>query len=63
MRRDPPWVCWRLCVPISAPTSRPPSYVVGPLAGALIAGAFAWILRGPGGDPGALAAARDTLDR
>ena len=25
-------------------------YVVGPLAGALIAVGFAWILRGPGGD-------------
>ncbi len=38
-------------------------YVVGPLAGALIAVAFAWILRGPGGDPGGVAAARGALDR
>jgi aquaporin Z len=38
-------------------------YVVGPLAGALIAVSFAWILRGPGGDPGGVAAARGTLDR
>jgi len=37
-------------------------YVVGPLAGALIAVGFAWILRGPGGDPGGLAAARGMLD-
>jgi aquaporin Z len=36
-------------------------YLVGPLAGALIAVAFAWILRGPGGDPGGLAAARGML--
>jgi len=36
-------------------------YIVGPLAGALIAVAFAWILRGPGGDPGGLAAARGML--
>lgn len=38
-------------------------YVVGPLAGAAIAVAFAWILRGPGGDIGGLAAARGMLDR
>ena len=38
-------------------------YVVGPLAGALIAVSFAWILRGPGGDPGGVAAARGTLER
>jgi aquaporin Z len=37
-------------------------YVVGPLAGATIAVAFAWILRGPGGDPGGVTAARGTLD-
>jgi aquaporin Z len=37
-------------------------YVVGPLAGALIAVGFAWILRGPGGDSGGLAAARGMLD-
>jgi aquaporin Z len=36
-------------------------YIVGPLAGALIAVAFAWILRGRGGDPGGLAAARGML--
>ncbi len=35
-------------------------YVVGPLAGALIAVSFAWILRGPGG--GGVAAARGTLN-
>jgi aquaporin Z len=38
-------------------------YLAGPLAGGLIAVAFAWILRGPGGDPGGLAAARGMLDR
>ena len=38
-------------------------YVVGPLTGALIAVSFAWILRGPGGDPGGVRAARGTLDR
>jgi aquaporin Z len=37
-------------------------YVVGPLAGGVIAVVFAWILRGPGGDPGGLAAARGSLD-
>jgi aquaporin Z len=37
-------------------------YLVGPLAGAVIAVAIAWILRGPGGDPGGLAAARGMLD-
>lgn len=36
-------------------------YLVGPLAGALIAVGFAWILRGPGGDPGGVAAARGML--
>ena len=36
-------------------------YLVGPLAGALIAVGFAWILRGPGGDPGGMAAARGML--
>ncbi len=36
-------------------------YVVGPLAGAVIAVAFAWILRGPGGDPGGVAASRGRL--
>jgi aquaporin Z len=36
-------------------------YVVGPFAGALIAVAFAWILRGRGGDVGGLAAARGKL--
>ncbi len=33
-------------------------YVVGPLLGALLAVAFAFILRGSGGDPGAMAAAQ-----
>jgi aquaporin Z len=36
-------------------------YVVGPLAGAIIAVGIAWLLRGPGGDPGGLAAARGKL--
>jgi aquaporin Z len=38
-------------------------YVVGPLAGALIAVGFAYILRGPGGDPVARAAGSGVLDR
>ena len=37
-------------------------YVVGPIAGGLIAVGFAWLLRGPGGDVGGLAAARGELD-
>src|SRR5579871_4157679 len=37
-------------------------YVAGPLAGAVLAVVVAFILRGPGGDPGGLAAARGTLD-
>ena len=37
-------------------------YLVGPLAGGLLAVAFAWILRGPGGDPGGLAAAQGQLE-
>jgi aquaporin Z len=37
-------------------------YVVGPLAGALVAVGVAWVLRGPGGDPGGVAAARGALD-
>jgi MIP family channel proteins len=36
-------------------------YVVGPLAGSVLAVAVAWILRGRGGDAGGLAAARGTL--
>jgi aquaporin Z len=36
-------------------------YLVGPLAGALVAVGFAWILRGPGGDTGGLAAAQGRL--
>jgi len=36
-------------------------YVVGPLAGATVAAGLAWILRGPGGDPGGVTAARGTL--
>jgi aquaporin Z len=38
-------------------------YLVGPLAGALVAVGIAWILRGPGGDPGGVAAARGMLDQ
>jgi aquaporin Z len=38
------------------------AYFAGPLAGAAIAVGIAWLLRGPGGDPGGLAAARGTLD-
>jgi aquaporin Z len=38
-------------------------YLAGPLAGAVVAVAIAWILRGPGGDAGGLAAARGTLSR
>jgi aquaporin Z len=37
-------------------------YLAGPIAGALLAVAFAWVLRGPGGDPGGLVAARGRLD-
>ncbi len=37
-------------------------YLAGPLAGAVIAAAIAWILRGPGGDSGGVTAARGTLD-
>ena len=37
-------------------------YWVGPAAGATLAVAIAWLLRGPGGDPGGIAAARGTLD-
>ncbi|HZS30002.1 MAG TPA: aquaporin [Gaiellaceae bacterium] len=37
-------------------------YLAGPLAGAVIAVGFAWLLRGPGGDPGGVAAARGRLD-
>jgi aquaporin Z len=36
-------------------------YVVGPLAGALIAVGIAYVLRGPGGDPGGVAAAQGRL--
>jgi aquaporin Z len=38
-------------------------YVVGPVAGALVAVGFAYILRGPGGDPVARAAGSGVLDR
>jgi aquaporin Z len=38
-------------------------YLVGPLAGGLLAVGVAWILRGPGGDIGGLLAARGMLDR
>jgi len=37
-------------------------YLVGPLLGATVAVGIAWLLRGPGGDPGGRAAARGTLD-
>ena len=37
-------------------------YLVGPLAGATLAVGFAWVLRGPGGDRSAVAAARGTID-
>ncbi len=36
-------------------------YVVGPLAGAALAVGIAFLLRGPGGDPGGLVAARGSL--
>ena len=39
------------------------AYVVVPLAGALIAVAFAYVLRGPGGDRSGAAAAQGRLDR
>jgi aquaporin Z len=38
------------------------AYVVGPIAGALIAVGFAWILRGPGGDRGGATAAQGKID-
>jgi aquaporin Z len=38
-------------------------YVVGPLAGGLLAVGIAWILRGAGGDAGGLAAAQGQLER
>jgi aquaporin Z len=38
------------------------AYVVGPIAGALIAVGIAWILRGPGGDRSGAAAAQGRLD-
>ena len=37
-------------------------YLVGPVAGATIAVGIAWLLRGPGGDPGGRAAAQGVLD-
>jgi aquaporin Z len=37
-------------------------YLIGPLAGAVIAVGSAWILRGPGGDPGGTTAAQGTID-
>jgi aquaporin Z len=36
-------------------------YLVGPLLGALVAVAFAYVLRGPGGDPGGVRAGQGTL--
>jgi len=38
-------------------------YVAGPIAGALIAVGFAWVLRGSGGDVGGLAAGQGALDK
>jgi aquaporin Z len=38
-------------------------YLAGPIGGAAVAVAIAWVLRGPGGDVGGLAAARGTLRR
>jgi aquaporin Z len=38
-------------------------YLVGPLAGALVAAAFAYVLRGPGGDPGGVRAGQGALGR
>jgi aquaporin Z len=37
-------------------------YIVGPLVGAALAVAGAWVLRGPGGDTGGIVAARGTLN-
>ena len=37
-------------------------YLAGPVAGALVATAFAWALRGPGGDTGGVTAAQGKLD-
>jgi hypothetical protein len=37
------------------------AYVVGPIAGALIAVGFAWILRGPGGGRSGAAAAQGRI--
>jgi aquaporin Z len=37
-------------------------YVAGPLAGGLVAVGISWILRGPGGDAGGIAAAQGSLD-
>jgi aquaporin Z len=37
-------------------------YWAGPIAGATLAVGFAWILRGPGGDPGGVEAAQGRLD-
>jgi aquaporin Z len=38
-------------------------YIVGPLVGGIIAVGCAWMLRGPGGDPGGIAAAQGRLER
>ncbi len=38
-------------------------YIVGPLVGGILAVGCAWLLRGPGGDPGGLAAAQGRLER
>ena len=36
-------------------------YLVGPLVGALLAVSFAYLLRGPGGDPGGVRAGQGIL--
>jgi len=38
------------------------AYLIGPAAGATIAVGIAWVLRGPGGDPGGITAARGAAD-
>jgi aquaporin Z len=38
-------------------------YLAGPVLGGILAVGIAWVLRGPGGDPGGLTAAQGTLER
>ncbi len=38
-------------------------YLAGPILGGVLAVGIAWVLRGPGGDPGGLAAAQGSLER